>query len=252
MLKRTLLSILAVAVALAAMIGVEIVLALRREYLPTEPVLDVNGEFGAPGDPELHFVVLGDSTSAGVGVERREEAYPWTLAERLAAEGHRVTLETFGISGARVADVLEDQVPKAVSADPDLIFVGIGANDVVHLTPLGDVKRDFATVLDRLVAETDAEVVIAGAPDMRASAWHEPLRSLSGWRGRVVTGAMEEVAREKGVTVVPLAKITGPFFASDGDEAYSADLFHPGVRGYMHWADAIWPYLRSVLDPETS
>lgn len=232
------------------MIGVEIVLALRREYLPTEPVLDVSGEFGAPGDPELHLVVLGDSTAAGVGVEEAEDAYPWTLAERLAAEGHRVTLQTFGISGARIAGVLESQVPKAVAADPDLIFVGIGANDVVHLTPLDDVRRDFAAVLDAL-GETDAELVIAGAPDMRALAWQEPLRSLSGWRGRVLTSAMEEVAKERGVTVVPLAKITGPFFASDGDDAYSADLFHPGERGYMHWADAIFPYLRDAVGTQT-
>lgn len=250
MLKRILLSLLVVVVGLVAMIGVEIVLALRREYLPTEPVLDVSGEFGAPGDPELHLVVLGDSTSAGVGVEAAEDAYPWTLAERLAAEGRRVTLQTFGISGARVADVLEDQVPKAIAAKPDVIFIGIGANDVVHMTPLGDVRRDFAALLDAL-GTAGPEVVVAGAPDMRALAWQEPLRSLAGWRGRVVTSVMEEVALERGVTVVPLAKITGPFFVSDGDDAYSADLFHPGKRGYMHWSDAIFPYLQEAVRTET-
>ena len=246
MIKRTLLWLFAAVVALAAMVGVEILLALRREYLPTEPVLDVSGEFGAPNKEPLHFVVLGDSTSAGVGADTPENAYPWVLAERLAAEGRYVTLETFGVSGARVADVLNDQVPKAVAAQPDLIYVGIGANDVVHLTSLDEVRRDFAAVLDELLS-LDAELVVAGPPDMRAAAWHEPLRSLSGWRGRIVEDAMAEVARDKGVTVVPLAKITGPFFASDGTAAYSDDLFHPGVRGYMHWANAIFPYLQDAL-----
>ena len=246
MIKRTLFWLLAAVVALAALVGVEIVLALRREYLPTEPVLDVSGQFGAPNRTPLHFVVLGDSTSAGVGAGTAENAYPWTLAERLAEEGRYVTLETFGVSGARVGDVLSDQVAKAVAANPDLIFVGIGANDVVHLTSLDDVRRDFAEILDRL-KETGAELVVAGPPDMRAAAWHEPLRSLSGWRGRIVASEMGEVARDRGITVVPLAEITGPFFTEDGDAAYSGDLFHPGVRGYGHWADAIYPYLRDAL-----
>lgn len=250
MLKRTLLWLLAAVVAVAALIGVEIVLALRREYLPTEPVLAVNGEFGAPNQDPLHFVVLGDSTSAGVGVGTAEDAYPWTLAERLAEEGRYVTLETFGVSGARVADVLEEQVPKALAAQPDLVFVGIGANDVVHLTPLDEVKRDFAAALDELKT-LDAPIVVAGAPDMRAPAWLEPLRSLAGWRGRAVTEAMEEVARDKGVTVVPLAEITGPLFVEDGAAAYSDDLFHPGVRGYKHWSDAIFPYLKDAIGTET-
>lgn len=251
MIKRTLFWLLAAVIALAAMVGVEIVLALRREYLPTEPVLDVSGQFGAPNRSPLHFVVLGDSTSAGVGAGTPENAYPWTLAERLAAEGNYVTLETFGVSGARVAGVLSDQVPKALAANPDLIFVGIGANDVVHLTKLDDIRRDFADVLDQLKG-TDADLVVAGPPDMRAAAWYEPLRSLSGWRGRIVEAAMAEVAQSKGVTVVPLAKITGPFFAEDGDAAYSDDLFHPGVRGYGHWADAIFPYLKDEITDDTN
>src|SRR3712207_9035968 len=44
-----------------------VVLALRRDYLPTEPVLELDATFGpADGDP-LSFVVLGDSTAAGGG-----------------------------------------------------------------------------------------------------------------------------------------------------------------------------------------
>lgn len=247
-LKRFLLSLIAVAIALIAMVGLEIVLALRREYLPTEPALEIGGTYGEPEDPALTFVVLGDSTAAGVGAGDPDRAYATLLAKRIAAEGHRVKLVALGVSGARIHDVLQDQVPLASQARPDLVFVGIGANDVTHLTPLDEVKADASELVERL-RSTGAEVVIAGAPDMRAAAWYEPLRSLAGWRGRAVAAAVEEGGRAAGATTVPLAERTGPYFARDPEDAYGDDDFHPGPGGYRAWADAIYPELQPLLSP---
>lgn len=245
-MTRFLLALVAAAIALAAMIGLEILLALRREYLPTDPPLAIGGTFGAASDPELTFVVLGDSTAAGLGAGHPDRAYATLLAKRLAAEGRRVRLLAFGVSGARIHDVLRHQAPMAVEAKPDLVFVGIGANDVTHLTPLDEVRADASELVERLRA-SGAAVVIAGAPDMRAAAWHEPLRSLAGWRGRAVAAAVEEGGREAGATTVPLAERTGPYFARDPEDAYGGDDFHPGPGGYRAWADAIYPELRPLL-----
>ena len=245
-MKRVVLWVVAVVVAFAVVLGVEIMLALTREYLPAEPVLEIEGTFGPPDGTPLSFVVLGDSTAAGVGVDSVDGAYATLLAERLAAKGRRVELLGVGVSGARVADLLEKQIAMAVAADPDLIFVAIGANDVTHLTPLDEVERDMVAVVTALQA-TGAEVVVAGAPDMRAAAWYEPLRTLAGWRGRRVTAAIEAAARETGAIVVPLAKETAPHFAADPKDAYSTDDFHPGPGGYRAWADAIYPRLEEAL-----
>ena len=245
-LKRIALS-LAVTIGLfASVIGVEVVLALRRDYLPTEPALDIAGTFGPPDAPKVNLVVLGDSTSAGVGAGSPEGSFPVALAERLAASGRRVTLRGLGVSGARVQDVLRDQVPQALRLEPDLILVAIGANDVTHLTPLSDIESGIAAIVEKLSA-TGAPVVVAGAPDMRAAAFYEPLRTLAGWRGRAVTRAIEEAARSRGASVVPLALRTGAFF--DGNPAaYSADDFHPGPKGYARWAEAIYPALEEALE----
>lgn len=164
-MKRVVLWVVAVVVAFAVVLGVEIMLALTREYLPTEPVLEIEGTFGPPDGTPLSFVVLGDSTAAGVGVDSADDAYATLLAERLAAKGRRVELLGVGVSGARVADLLEEQIATAVAAEPDLVFVGIGANDVTHVTPLGEVERDMRAVIAALQA-SGAEVVVAGAPDM--------------------------------------------------------------------------------------
>ena len=240
---------LIVVVALGApilLILAEVAIALSREYLPTDPPMRLGGTFGPVDGEPLRFVVLGDSTGAGVGAEVPANAYPTLLAEGLAASGRRVELLVFAVSGARTQDVLVDQVPKAVAAEPDVVFVGIGANDATHFTRLGEVHDDMELVLERLRA-TGAVVVVAGAPDMRAEAFLEPLRSIVGYRGRRVAEAIAEAAAEAGVPVVPLAEQTGPVFADDPDHAYSADRFHPGPGGYRAWADAILPVLRDAL-----
>jgi lysophospholipase L1-like esterase len=63
-----------------------------------------------------------------------------------------------------------------------------------------------------------------------------------------VAEAVARAARAVGVPVVPLAERTGPFFASDPEDAYGADNFHPGPGGYRAWAEAIYPYLKEALE----
>lgn len=242
MIKRVLKGAGLLLLALVVVVGAEIWLALRREYLPTDPPLELGGTFGPPDGEVLRFVVLGDSTSAGLGTDA-EHAYATVLSERLAAAtGRRVELTVLGVSGARVEDVARTQVPAAVELDPDLVFVGIGANDVTHLTPLGRIEDDIGSALDALVA-TGADVVVAGAPDMRVLGWYEPLRTLSYLRGKQVSNAIEEVARAKGAAVVELAEETGHFFAAEPETHFSEDEFHPSAVGYGRWADAIYPVL---------
>ena len=244
-MKKVALAVVAVVVILA----VEVLAAMRRDYLPTEPALEISGEFGSATGSKLELVVLGDSTAAGVGAGTSANAYPTLLARRLALNGRRVHLTGLGESGARVKDVLDEQAPAASALSPDLVFVGIGANDTLHVTPLGEVSSDMGRALD-LLLETGATVVVAGAPDMRAEAFWEPLRSITGWRGRRVADVIEAEARSRGVPVVALAERTGGFFGADPDEHYSADLFHPGPGGYKRWADAIYPVLERALTEE--
>ena len=249
MIRRLLLTIAALVVGLAAVLGAEVWLALRREYLPTDPPLELAGSFGPQDGMPLRFVVLGDSTSAGIGSGGAENAYPTLLAERLASDtGRRVELTVLGISGARTADVRTDQVPQVAALDPDLVFVGIGANDVTHLTSLDKIKEDMSAILDQL-DETGADIAVAGAPDMRVYAWHQPLRYITYLRGKQVADAIEEVAHAKDVPVVELAEETGHFFADEPEAHFSEDEFHPSALGYQRWADAIYPVLRPLVSP---
>lgn len=243
MLKRVVTVLAGALAALVVMVGAEIWLALRREYLPTEPALSIEGTYGE--GPDLRFVVLGDSTAAGLGTDE-ENSYPTVLAQRLAEDGFRVHMTSLGVSGARVNDVLEEQLPKVLELKPDLVFIGIGANDATHLTRLSSIESDMRDVLEALL-DADMRVVVAGAPDMRAEAFYEPLRSIAGWRGARVTDTIEDVALSLDVPVVPLAELTGRFFDEDPEAHYASDEFHPNALGYRRWADAIYPYLAEAV-----
>ena len=246
MIRRTVVGLLSVLGCVAILIVAELVLAVRRAYLPTEPAMELGGAFGPSGGKPLRFVVLGDSTAAGLGATSPRTAYPTLLANRLAEGGFRVELVALGVSGARVADVLHEQIPRAVACDPDIVFVGIGANDAIHVTPLVKVRRDM-TELVRTLKGTGAAVVVAGAPDMRAAAWHEPLRSLAGIRGRQVAAAVRAAGQREDVAVVPLAELARPYFAEGHSDAYGGDDLHPGDGGYRAWAEAIYPHLDEAL-----
>ena len=249
MIKRTILALLAAALGLGAMIAVEIVVAVRREYLPTEPALEVGGTFGR-GTETATLVVLGDSTGAGVGADGADATYPALLARRLAREsGRRIDLVDLAVSGARVQDVLDEQVPAALRRPADVYLVAIGANDVTHLSGLDSVRAGMESIVERL-STGPARVVVAGAPDMRAPAFAEPLRSIVGWRGNAVTRAIEDVARAGGAIVVPLASRTRDYFLRAPDSHYSADLFHPSTTGYSRWADAFYPEVSRALLPD--
>ncbi|MDQ4142922.1 MAG: SGNH/GDSL hydrolase family protein [Actinomycetota bacterium] len=244
--KRVFVWVLVAVGLFGVLIGVEVFMATRREYLPTEPALEIGGVFGKKG-PVKELVVLGDSTGAGVGAESASGAYATVMAERLAAEtGSRIRLTGLAVSGARVADVLKEQVPLALAEEADVYLVAIGANDVTHLTKISEVRDGIARIVGRLSGD-GSEVVVAGAPDMRAPAFAEPLRSIVGWRGRAVTAATEEAARAGGATVVPLAERTREFFLEDPDAHYSPDLFHPSAGGYARWADALYPEVKEAL-----
>lgn len=117
----------------AILLGVEVAVVLRRDFLVDVPWDPIHAGLGDVGASELGLVVIGDSTAVGVGTRAEEEAYPTLLARRLAEAGFRVRLDVVAASGARVAAAADLQTPRALSLRPDIVLVVIGANDVTHL-----------------------------------------------------------------------------------------------------------------------
>ncbi len=220
--------------------------AVTRDYPLHGPEQPVQGEFGDPALPRLKFVVLGDSTSVGVGTTP-EKSYPWLLATWLSDEYH-VELDVVGVGGATTADLADKQVDKALRLEPDLVLVEIGANDTTHGTPLRTVETKIAKALDRLQA-SGAKLVVAGPPNMGTSpVMPQPLRMVSGWRGAAVGRRIEEQVVKRNIPYIDLAGGTRKGFTEKPEKYYSTDWFHPGAGGYRLWAEVMYPAVRKAAE----
>jgi lysophospholipase L1-like esterase len=240
------------AVAVVALVGVEVVVAGRGPILVEyEPSL-ADGRVD-PSDPPspspspspvraepLRITWIGDSTAAGVGSSEADHAVSRQVARRLADElGRPIDLTVHAVSGARVADVVAGQVP-LVDADADVVFISVGANDTTHLTDAGSFAEQYRALLEGL--PDGAAVISLGVPDIGSvTRLAQPLRAIAGWRGGTYDAIVAEEAARAGATRVDLAAGTGPAFRADPDRLLAGDRYHPSDAGYGVWTDVIVP-----------
>jgi lysophospholipase L1-like esterase len=238
----------AVAALLAVVLGVEVVLARRgpRLAVPEAGSLDatVVPSGADPDQAPLRVVWLGDSTAAGVGASSPVASLPRQVAALL---GRPSEVRVFARSGARVADVRRDQVPRVVALPaeerPDVVLVSVGANDVTHLTPKGRFQAEYLGVLDDL--PDGPAVILLGVPDMGAiPRLAQPLRAVVGFRGSNLDQVVRALSRSNGADYVNIADFTGPAFRDDPTRYFAADDYHPSDDGYRLWADTVVPVVQ--------
>jgi lysophospholipase L1-like esterase len=193
--------------------------------------------------PPMRYLVLGDSTAAGVGADY-EQGIVMETARHLA-ESHRIEVLNLAVSGARFRDVLRDQLSRARGWKPDLVLLDVGANDVTHLTSSKSVRRDLGEIIQALLAENcQARIVVTGSPDMGAPP-RIPffLRGIAANRARRINVIAQQAVFDHDLTFAPIAERTGPAFRSDRT-LFAPDRFHPNARGYALWI----PVLDEALD----
>lgn len=221
---------------------------LARRWIgePELETLTADGSYGRGGRPPITLVVLGDSSSVGLGVEHPSETPGVLMARGLASAAHRpVSLLTFGESGAISKD-LSAQLDQALAAvpRPDLAVIMVGANDVTHRVRPSEAVRHLVEAVRRLV-EIDCAVVVATCPDLGTiEPIAQPLRTVARRWSRMLAAAQTIAVVEAGGRTVSLGDILGPEFAAD-HRMFSADRFHPSATGYARAAAAMLP---SIID----
>lgn len=243
--------------AFAGVAAVQFMRLRRMEFLPGHPGFYVNHVVdptlsGAAGR-RLRMVVLGDSTTAGVGVDRAEDSLPYLIARRVAeAEVQPVHVVSYGWAGARAVDLVRQQLPRAIEplratesepflAGADIIAIVIGSNDATHKTPPGRFRDSLRAVLEgvRDVAPPSARLVLAGIPAFRGALRAiEPLIFLADQYARLLRPISRAEAARAGAAYADLARDVPPLIRGRTD-VLSRDRFHPSVVGYSAWADVI-------------
>ena len=258
----------AAAGAFAGIVAVQLMRMRRMEFLPGWPGFAINHIImpsgGEPADPtRLNIVVLGDSTTAGVGVSRPEDALPYLLARRIAdAERRTVRVVSYGWAGARVADLAKTQVRRASAKirpndrgpflpGADIVAVVIGSNDATHRTPPGRYRADLRAALEEIRRQApNARIVLAGIPAFRgALPALQPLIFLADQYGRLLRPISRAEAARIGAAHADLESGV-PLLIAGREDALSSDQFHPSVVGYDAWAEVMFQALQ--LGPETT
>ncbi len=207
---------------------------------------------GIPFD--LHLMVFGDSTAAGVGCRSAEEVPGVRIARGLAeTTGQRIRLSTKAISGA-TSKGLAGQVDAMFVAGPppDAAVILIGANDVTKKHSVWHSAQRLRSAVSRL-HEAGSIVVVGTCPDLGAVvAIPQPLRTVvHSWSVRLAR-AQVAATRSAGGCPVPMGNLLGHDFRTTPEVLFSADGFHPSAAGYELAATHLLPALLRELGERDS
>lgn len=232
------------ALASGAVLLAEALYALLRPY-PRLEEFDPSIELGDPGNPTLRVAVLGDSSVTAPGVATAEEIWVSRVATSLAETRH-VILRSFALGGARASDLIAEQLQPALDFRPDLVFLSVGANDVLKGVPIWRFERQ----LDHLVSELTSEgavVVQSGVGDLGTiPRLYPPLRNLVSYRALAFDRAHRRVAWRHGSTVVTQRTDDHQAWYEDRG-LWAEDLFHVSAAGHERWAGVTLAAIEPLL-----
>jgi lysophospholipase L1-like esterase len=191
------------------------------------------------------YLALGDST--GVGVGARNGGYVARLFKRIVAIRPESKLTNLCVNGATTDDVLRGQLAHGIAANPNLVTLGIGINDIGHGVSVDEFSRNYEEIIGRLRTETQARIVVTNIPDI-SSAPRIPEFARAEYQQAIVTfnERLEAIASRYEVTIFDVHSTTREQLPSH-PEFFSGDGFHPSDAGYELWAHEMWPVVaRSI------
>ena len=172
--------------------------------------------------------------SQGIGASAFDRGWVGQLSHRLRDGGWDHRLLNLSVTGARVDDVLDAQLPALDAAvratgPTALVTVVIGSNDIISPRHRGGLAERFAALLDRL--PDGAVVMNLPNPHREARRVDALLRERAATGGLVVADMRGEGPRSWRGLLAP-------------------DSFHPNDRGYAAMADVVEHALRGAGLPE--
>jgi acyl-CoA thioesterase-1 len=183
-------------------------------------------------DEEPMIVILGDSLSAGYGMDKNE-SWVYLLENRLADNGFDYKILNSSISGDTTQGGLS-RLPRLLDRyQPQIVIIELGGNDGLRgLDP--DTTRDNIRQMIIQSQAVGAHVLLAGIklPPNYGSAYIEKFETI-----------YSDLALEYHTLLVP-------FFMQDvvfNPELMQADGIHPSAKGQPVLLDNVWQILQPAL-----
>jgi acyl-CoA thioesterase I len=178
------------------------------------------------------ILVFGDSLSAAFGI-RPEQGWVALLETRLKAQGYGYEVVNASVSGETTSGGLE-RLPRALQLhQPGTVILELGANDGLRGLPLPTMRDNLAHMV-RMAQTGGAQVLLVG---IRMPPNYGPRYSDEFAR------VFPQVANQYHLPLVP-------FLLADvalDPTRMQEDGVHPNARGEPAVLDAVWPYLKPLL-----
>jgi lysophospholipase L1-like esterase len=243
--RSALRGILATAATIAAILAAEVAAAVLRP-VPHQPEFDASGTVGT-GAVRHRWLVLGDSSITAPGVAGPGDIWVRRVATARSGSGS-IEITSLAVGGSCARHVRDEQIPR-IPGDVtyDVVFVSVGANDVLKGEPLWRHRRALEDIVSRLT-DRHGLIVLSGVGDLATIprlTW--PLDRIVGARAGRFDAEAQAIAERWGAAKVDHWATTAPAFRSD-PTVFSADFFHPNARGHEIWANAVDDLLNRALD----
>ncbi len=185
------------------------------------------------------YVSLGDSLTAGVGVDDYTKSYPYLFAQLLAGNAS-VQLKNFGWPGAKTKDVLAS-LPAAIAAKPDVVTLLVGINDIHdRKMTAAEFEQNYRVILETLTKKTKAKIYVISIPYIGSrTLLLPPFNYYFNYETTKFNAIIRRLAGEYKLPYIDIATPTRALFKSD-ESLYSVDEFHPSAAGYKLWSDILY------------
>jgi len=200
-------------------------------------------------DQRISYLALGDSYTIGTGASDESRNYPSILARRLEdATGRKVELTNPAVNGFTTQDLINEELPYLRSAQPRLVSILIGVNDLVQ----GRAPEAYRALMNRIYDEVAGLELAAGrvvaisipnwsvVPAARDFGAPDHLRRLTRKFNSIARGEAES-HRFKWIDITAASTE-----AEDTPGWISSDRLHPGDPQYRAWADVIWAEVKDA------
>lgn len=219
-----------------------------------------NNTFEFNFDKNTRIVALGDSLTEGIGDENGEGGYVGVIDKTINKETKLVSFKNYGHRGHRTDQLLtrlEDQDVIKSIAESDIVFITIGANDIMQVVKENfmELKIDQFTK-ERIQFEKRLNHILSKLNEINSHnniyllGIYNPFKKyfpeineleqiVDEWShtGNAVTNNYENT------TFIPMKDI----FDDSEEKLFADDNFHPNYLGYERMAERVLDYL---LDKE--
>ncbi len=186
---------------------------------------------------KIIYVALGDSLTAGVGTNNVIETYPYLIATKIK-NSQNVEVYNLAYPGDQSSQLLKNQLPQALTENPDLVTILVGINDLHNFISENQFKKNYQEVIKELKNKTHSKIVLINIPYLGSSkTLFFPWNLILDYKTKQFNRVIEDLANENNLKYIDLYS-TKKSFEQD-NSLYSADLFHPSPSGYGFWAEVI-------------